>query len=115
MTYSAITTHSKNRPAYGRNQNVAYFKSTKSGIGPISNVVIILIIVCLMGLVYLTQVTKTYALGYRIDELTKREVELKDQHANLELESVKLRSIDRIKNSQASASLTNITPSSYAQ
>lgn len=68
-----------------------------------------------MGLIYLTQVTKTYALGYRLDELTQRKNQLTSENANLELESAKLRSIEKVKASQANATMTSVSPSAYAQ
>ena len=114
MTYSAATSSVK-RPAYGRNQNTTFFKSTKSNVGPISNLIIITLIICLLGLIYLTQVTKTYALGYKIDELSQRKDQLSTENANLELESVKLRSIEKVKSSQANASMTSVSPTVYAQ
>jgi cell division protein FtsL len=114
MTYSAATSSAK-RPAYGRNQNTTFFKSTKSNVGPISNLIIITVIICLLGLIYLTQVTKTYALGYKIDELSQRKDQLSTENANLELESVKLRSIEKVKSSQANASMTSVSPTVYAQ
>lgn len=115
MTYSAATNSNPNRSAFGRNQNTTYFKSTKSKVGPISNVIILTVIICLMGLIYLTQVTKTYALGYKLNDLSSQQDQLASEHANLELESVKLRSIEKVKSSQASASMTSISPTVYAQ
>ena len=69
----------------------------------------------MMGLIYLTQVTKTYSLGYKVDELTKRQTVLSEEHSNLELESVKLQSQNRVKSSTVAANLETVTPSSYAQ
>lgn len=117
MTYSAATTNvsARAQKGYGRNQNTTIFTSSRSGIGPISHLIILAVIISLMGLIYLTQVTKTYALGYKVDDLSKRETSLNEEHANLELESVKLQSIERVKNSTAAASMTTVAPSGYAQ
>lgn len=115
MTYSVATAAARQRPAYGRNQNTTYFQSNRSAIGPISHIIILVVIVSLMGLVYLTQVTKTYGLGYKVDDLTKKQTQLTTEHANLELESVKLQSIERVKNSQVAASMTTVSPTAYAQ
>ena len=114
MTYS-VATASARKSAYGRNQNTTYFQSSRPAIGPISHIIILVVIVSLMGLIYLTQVTKTYALGYRVDDLSKRQTQLTQEHSNLELDSVKLQSIERVKSSQAAATLTTTTPSAYAQ
>ena len=115
MTYSAATSSASHKPAFGRNQNTTYFKSSKSSVGPVSNIIILAVLICLMGLIYLTQVTKTYALGYKLDELSQRKDQLTTENANLELESVKLRSIEKVKSSQASANMTSVSPTSYAQ
>ncbi len=118
MTYSAATSTPaavRTQRSYGRNQNTAVFTSSRAGLGPISHLIILAVIISLMGLIYLTQVTKTYALGYRVDDLTKAQAELSEEHDNLELESVKLQSIDRVKNSKVAASMESVTPSDYAQ
>jgi len=116
MTYSAATqVAGSKRTAFGRNQNTTSFVSNRSKIGPVSNIIVVTVVICLMGLVYLTQVTKTYALGYRVDELSKQQDRLTTEHSNLELESVKLRSIERVKNSQATATMTSVSPTMYAQ
>lgn len=114
MTYSEATSSAR-RPAFGRNQNITYHKSSKTNIGPVSNIIIITVIICLMGLIYLTQVTKTYALGYKLDELTQRKDQLTSQNSNLELESAKLRSIEKVKSSQANATMNTVSPTVYAQ
>ncbi|MEK7471689.1 MAG: cell division protein FtsL [Patescibacteria group bacterium] len=116
MTYSqAASSSSSIRRSYGRNQNTTAFASSRSRLGPISHLIILVVIISMMGLIYLTQVTKTYSLGYRVDELTKRQSTLSEEHANLELESVKLQSQTRIKDSTVAAGLESVTPSSYAQ
>lgn len=116
MTYSqAASASSSIRKSYGRNQNTTAFASSRSRLGPISHLIILTIIISMMGLVYLTQVTKTYSLGYKVDELTKRQTALSEEHSNLELESVKLQSQTRVKNSAVAANLETVTPSSYAQ
>jgi cell division protein FtsL len=115
MTYSQAVSSSSVRRSYGRNQNTTVFASSRSKLGPISHLIILVVIISMMGLVYLTQVTKTYSLGYRVDELTKRQTSLSEEHANLELESVKLQSQTRVKNSTVATNLETVTPSSYAQ
>ena len=116
MTYSqAMTSARETKGGYRRNQNTTYFKSSRASIGPVSNVIILVVIVSLLGLIYLTQVTRTYALGYKVDDLTKHQSQLDEEHSRLELEAVKLQSIDRVKNSQATANLKQVAPSGYAQ
>lgn len=116
MTYSQAVSSSTNiRKSYGRNQNITSFSYGRSKLGPISHLIILVVIISMMGLIYLTQVTKTYSLGYKVDDLTKRQTSLSEEHAKLELESVKLQSQARVKNSTVASNLETVTPTSYAQ
>lgn len=115
MTYSQATASARTRSAFGRNQNTTYFTSSRPKVGPVSNTIILVVIVSLLGLVYLTQVTKTYGLGYKLSDLTNRSKQLNDQRADLELESVKLKTISRVQKSTVAANMQTVTPSSYAR
>lgn len=115
MTYSQAVSTLHSRRSYGRNQNITAFTSSRSRLGPISHLIILVIITSMMGLVYLTQVTKTYSLGYKVDELTKKQSALNEEHAGLELESVKLQSQNRVANSAVAGNLETVTPTSYAR
>ena len=71
MTYSSSLALGRQRFA-GKNQNTTSFRSQEKTIGPISNTVILIVLACLLGLLYLTQVTKTNAHGYKINALNLR-------------------------------------------
>lgn len=114
MTYSQAVAAPR-QTGYRRNQNTTVFASSRAAIGPVTNIILLVIVVSLMGLVYLTQVTKTYALGYKVDALQKQQASLTQQHTDLELESVKLQAIDHVKNSPVAAAMTSVSPSAYAQ
>ncbi len=94
-----------------RNQNTTSFRTGKKGIGPISNTIILIVLACLLGLFYLAQVTKTNAFGYKINELSKRQVELKESHDQLQVASARLQSLERIKNSKPAKDLVSVAPS----
>jgi cell division protein FtsL len=80
-------------------------------VGPISNTVILIVLACLLGLLYLTQVTKTNALGYQLNELQQRHSYLTDEYDDLQVESARLQSLERVKNSQPAQALVSATPS----
>ena len=44
--------------------------------GPISNSIILIVLACLLGLLYLTQVTKTNTYGYQINGLQHGSIDL---------------------------------------
>lgn len=112
MTYGKTVTLSR-ATSYQRNRNVVSLARSKSGLGPITNMVVIILILCLLGLVYLTQVTKTNALGYRVSELTTQQEQLNDEYASLQLESVRLQNLERIKNSEVANNMVNSQPTAY--
>lgn len=95
----------------GRGQNSVSFRPNDRRLGPISNTIILIVLACLLGLLYLTQVTKTNAYGYTINTLQQQQTQLKDQHDDLTVASARLQSVDRVQNSTVAKSLTPITPS----
>lgn len=104
-----------NRNAWGRNQNTTNFRNTKKGIGPISNTIILVVLACLLGLLYLTQVTKTNAFGYQLNGLNKQQAQLQQEHDELEVAAARLQSLDRVKNSDVAKGLVSVAPSATVQ
>jgi hypothetical protein len=98
-----------------RHQNAVSFNTHERTIGPISNTIILVVLSCLIGLLYLTQVTKTNANGYSLDELQKEHASLLQEHDELELNAARLQSLDRVANSPASQSLVTVTPTATVQ
>lgn len=114
MTYSSSLAMSRQRYA-GRNQNTTTFKAKEQAIGPVSNTVVLIILACLLGLLYLTQVTKTNAFSYRINDLKEKQTTLQAEHDQLVIDSARLQSLERVKNSQAAQKLVSATPSATIQ
>lgn len=98
-----------------RHQNAVSFATHEKTIGPISNTIILVVLSCLIGLLYLTQVTKTNANGYSLDDLQKEHSALLQEHDELELNAARLQSLDRVANSPASQSLVTVTPTATVQ
>lgn len=111
MTYSSTLAMNRQRHAAVRNQNRTSFKTAEATLGPISNTIMLVILACLLGLLYLTQVTKTNAYGYRINDLQKQQTQLKDEHAQLEVATARLQSLDRVKNSNVAKAMVSVAPS----
>lgn len=110
MTYSSSV--SMSRQGYARrNQNDVSFASTVKTLGPVSNTIILLVLACLIGLLYLTQVTKTNSYGYTINGLQTQQSELQGQKADLEIAAARLQSLERVAASDVAKSLVSIAPS----
>lgn len=114
MTYSSSLAM-RRQQNFGRNQNTTRFRSNDSRLGPISNTILLIILACLLGLLYLTQVTKTNSYGYDINQLQTKQTELKRENNNLQLSAARLQSLERAKNSEVAKNMVSISPAGTVQ
>ncbi len=114
MTYSSSLAMSRQRYA-NRHQNAVSFHERVRTIGPISNTIILVILTCLLGLLYLTQVTKTNAYGYRLNELRESQAELKTEKDELEISKARLQSLERVASSEVAKNLVSVAPAATIQ
>ncbi len=114
MTYSSSIAASR-RGYVRRNQNSVSFAASARSLGPISNTIILIVLACLVGLLYLTQVTRTNGYGYTINTLQEQQSQLKDQKANLEVSAARLQSLERVSSSNVAKGLVTATPSGVVQ
>jgi hypothetical protein len=114
MTYSS--TLAMNRQRFGqRNQNSTSFQKTSRTMGPVTNTIILIVLACVLGLLYLTQVTKTNAYGYKINNLQDQQSQLKEQHDDLEVAAARLKALDRVQASEAAKNLVSVAPTATVQ
>ena len=114
MTYSSSIAASR-RGYVRRNQNSVSFTGSARTLGPISNTIILIVLACLVGLLYLTQITKTNGYGYSINNLQQQQSDLKDQQADLEVSAARLQSLDRVSASNTAKNLVSVAPSGVVQ
>lgn len=98
-----------------RNQNTNNFRAERGRIGPISNTIILIVLACLLGLLYLTQVTKTNAYSYKINSLQTQQSQLETEHNQLEVNAARLQSVERASASTVNQQLVSVTPTATAQ
>jgi Tfp pilus assembly protein PilN len=110
MTYSSTMALGRQQMV-NKGRNSVTFRPTDKRLGPVSNTIVLIVLACLLGLLYLTQVTKTNAYGYSINSLQQKQSALKDQNADLTVASARLQSLDRVQNSQPAKDLTAVSPS----
>jgi outer membrane murein-binding lipoprotein Lpp len=113
MTYSSSMAlgRQRNMGRIGRNQNAVSFRRNERTLGPISNTVILIVLAAILGFLYLTQVTKTDAYGYKISSLQAEQAQLKSEHQDLEIASANMQSLARVQNSEVAKGLTPVAPS----
>lgn len=114
MTYSSSLAMGRQRYA-NRNQNSTSFRAKDARLGPVSNTIMLIVLACLLGLLYLTQVTKTNAFGYHINELQEEQTALKTEHDELQVASARLQALDRAKDSEVAKNLVSVAPSGTVQ
>lgn len=115
MTYSSSLAMSRQRFANKGRNTTSFRTGRERTIGPVSNTIMLLVLACLLGLLYLTQVTKTNAYGYRIDGLKKKQETLKMEHDELEVASARLQALERVKSSKVAKKLVSVAPSGTIQ
>ena len=111
MTYSSSLALGRKSAFAARNQNAVSFRTRERTLGPITNTIILIVLACLLGLLYLTQVTKTNAYGYQVNNLLEQQQTLKQEHDDLEVASARLQSLDRVQNSEVAQGLVTVAPS----
>ena len=110
MTYSSSLAMSRSQ--YGvAGRNAVGVRVARPSLGPISNTIIVIVLACLLGLLYLTQVTKTNAYGYTINELQTQATQLQAENANLQVDSARLQSLERAQNSDVAKGMVAVAPS----
>src|SRR3954470_13293725 len=115
MTYSSSMAMGRQRQQIGRNQNAVSFRNKERTLGPISNTIVLIVLACLLGLLYLTQVTKTNAYGYKINALQQQQTQLKQQHEDLSVASARLQSFARVPTSSQAQAMTPTPPAGSVQ
>lgn len=98
-----------------RNQNAVSFRTRERTLGPITNTIILIVLACLLGLLYLTQVTKTNAYGYQVNTLLEQQQTLKEEHDDLEVAAARAQSLDRVQASEVAQNLVTVAPSGTLQ
>lgn len=114
MTYSSSLAMGRQRFAAGQ-QNTTRHNANERTLGPVSNTIMLIVLACLLGLLYLTQVTKTNALSYQINDLKTKQTLLKNENNDLAVSSARLQSLERVKNSDVANNLVSLTSSSTVQ
>lgn len=102
---SHATFNSRQQRMWRRNQNTVAFAPAMS-LGPITHTVLVALMVAVLGLIYLTQVTKTSFYGYELDRRESVLADLKDEQNDLKIENARLQALERVSTSSVASALT---------
>ena len=105
---------SRRRQDWSRNQNtVAYTSAIK--LGPVAHMVLVALMIAVLGLIYLTQATRTTGYDYAAQQIEQDIAELNTQKTDLEIENARLTALETIKSSSVASSMTTPEDVQYAQ
>ena len=111
MTYSSTLALSRQQNLSRGQNSVPFLRSSDKRLGPVSNTVVLIVLACLLGLLYLTQVTRTNSYGYQINGLKQQQSQLQQQHQDLAVASAREQSVDRAAASSQAQTMTPVAPS----
>lgn len=102
------------RQTWRRNQNTVKYRNPVT-LGPVSHTILIAIMLAVLGLIYLTQITKTSTYGYQKDALETKLTQLESENRDLEVEAAKLQALERVEHSGVAKALTAPDATGYAR
>lgn len=112
MTQYYAASVNRRETAWRRNQNTVAYR-VQRGLGPVTNTVMVILLLSVLGLIYLTQLTKTSTYGYSINALEEKRQELQSAKADLEVESARLQALERVKQSPVAEAMTSPAQTDY--
>ena len=115
MSYQRTQTfNSRRQQNWSRNQNtVAYVSAIK--LGPVAHTVLVALMITVLGLIYLTQATRTTSYDYETQKIDSQIAELNSQKSDLQIENARLTALETVKNSSVASTMTTPASTSYTQ
>lgn len=89
---------SRRQQSYSRNQNTTRFESAIK-LGPVAHTVLIALMIIVLGLIYVTQATRTTGYDYQAQKIDSQIAALNEQKGELEIENARLTAIETVKKS----------------
>jgi len=112
--YNQRTTQFSSRRVsnWSRNQNTARFTSNVK-LGPVTHTVLVALMITVLGLIYLTQATRTTGYDYKAQEIDQKIAELSTKQSDLEIENARLTALETVKNSSVAKSMEKPASTNY--
>lgn len=113
MSYARTTQFNSRRSSnWGRNQNTVVFASAVK-LGPVTHTVLIALMITVLGLIYLTQATKTSSYDYTASDIQTKISALTEQKKDLEVDNARLTAVKEVQNSSVAKNMTVPTDVKY--
>lgn len=105
---------SRRQQNWSRNQNTTRFKSAIN-LGPIAHTVLVALMIVVLGLIYVTQATRTTGYDYEAQKIDNQIADYSQQKSELEVENARLTALETIKNSSVAKEMTASTDTQYVR
>jgi len=113
-SYQSTYYSSRRQQNWSRNQNTTRFVSSVK-LGPVAHTVLVALMITVLGLIYLTQATRTTSYDYQSQKIDTQIASLNTQKSDLEVENARLTALQTTKNSSVAAAMTQPSSTSYVQ
>ena len=105
---------SRRQQNWSRNQNTTRFQSAVK-LGPVAHTVLVALMIIVLGLIYVTQATRTTGYDHQVQKIDSQIAEYNQQKGELEVENARLTALETIKNSSVAKAMTTPSDTQYVQ
>ncbi len=105
---------SRRQQNWSRNQNTTRFQSAVK-LGPVAHTVLVALMIIVLGLIYVTQATRTTGYDYEAQKIDSQIAELATQKGELEIEKARLTALETVKNSSVAREMTTPASTQFVQ
>jgi cell division protein FtsL len=105
---------SRRQQNWSRNQNTTRFVSSVK-LGPVAHTVLVALMITVLGLIYLTQATRTTGYDYQSQKIDSQIADLNDQKSDLQIENARLTALSTVKDSTVAREMTTPASTEYVQ
>lgn len=103
---------SRRQQNWSRNQNTTRFISSVK-LGPVTHTVLVALMIIVLGLIYVTQATRTTGYDHEAQKIDSQIAELDERKGELEIENARLTALETIKNSSVAQGMTTASTTQY--
>ncbi|HET8689908.1 MAG TPA: hypothetical protein VFL81_00495 [Candidatus Saccharimonadales bacterium] len=96
-----------------RGQNTVAFRPTGK-FGPVTHTIVVALMVAVLGLIYLTQVTRTSSYAYQLNDAQTTHDKLVAEYQDLKVENARLQSLKTVKDSGVAKAMTEPESTAFA-
>jgi cell division protein FtsL len=114
MSYQRNTTYNRRQVAMRRNQNTVAFASNVK-LGPVTHTVLVALMITVLGLIYLTQATRTTTYDYEAQKVDSKIAELRNEKSDLEVENARLTALETVRSSSVAKAMQPASTTEFAQ